>query len=656
MTRPEALPVELLLNIVQYLPLQAIYQLRLVSKFWSSLIAENESTVYRRAAVMHNYASSTDSTPSDVSISNTDYPFDRAGDWKSYCRQCLALDRNWAGLGTVATKLYCNSNSDVHRIKIDEARGLLITSHRKGGIMITDLQTDELLWGLSVTYARAFAHIEYDNGFLIFDRFPEGKEVWRLTSDCQTSEAVCTASPPEESQQIAFEEAERRFSRSRRGHFKPWALLRSHTPTTAFRFVYPTLSLIGIHSVYIWDVSSGVLLRTVTLDAPTLGVQPSFGSTRYVDVNRRHVLVCSKALCVFNVDGGACILRVPSTEGPVAKTRIILDPSGSANSNGIVVPHKLSITGNSATRPAAEQFIAAHFSRDGRHLVGLLHTNKLVLICDFERVARGEIPLADAALEIEMAGPLLFKVGRPHHGVYLSFEHGRVCAVTTAGLFIFTLDATKHGLFDLEAPSVSTKLGLIGDYTSVPLETSFPHIAACFVPGVDDYDALSNVSCLQMTATRLYMTYQRDKLPDDGDDRVEAGADLWPEGSVEPPDTSPVEETQDGLEDVSPDALASSVQYIEADQDHPQLAEDALWLDYGVGLDAEDTLNDDEEYDEEYEAAEDVMDEIYEDADDFYDEDGEDDDWDEDDDDVDWPVPVRDEVVVYCVDFKPSPA
>jgi hypothetical protein len=36
----------------------------------------------------------------------------------------------------------------VHRIKVDENVGIVVTTHRDGGLLVTDIKGDELLWSL----------------------------------------------------------------------------------------------------------------------------------------------------------------------------------------------------------------------------------------------------------------------------------------------------------------------------------------------------------------------------------------------------------------------------------------------------------------------------------------------------------------------------
>ena len=45
-------------------------------------------------------------------------------------------------------KLYSDDHTDVHRIKVDEDVGIVITTHADGGLVVRDLELNEVLWGL----------------------------------------------------------------------------------------------------------------------------------------------------------------------------------------------------------------------------------------------------------------------------------------------------------------------------------------------------------------------------------------------------------------------------------------------------------------------------------------------------------------------------
>jgi hypothetical protein len=59
-------------------------------------------------------------------------------------------EAKWGGLdaGDISWSALSKDHYDVHRIKVDEELGIVITTHKDGGINVRDLDTDELLWAL----------------------------------------------------------------------------------------------------------------------------------------------------------------------------------------------------------------------------------------------------------------------------------------------------------------------------------------------------------------------------------------------------------------------------------------------------------------------------------------------------------------------------
>lgn len=49
------LPAEIALQTISYLPLHSLHSITLVSRDWNALIAINEPTVYRNAAILHRF-------------------------------------------------------------------------------------------------------------------------------------------------------------------------------------------------------------------------------------------------------------------------------------------------------------------------------------------------------------------------------------------------------------------------------------------------------------------------------------------------------------------------------------------------------------------------------------------------------------------------
>ena len=82
----ETVPVELLLQIIRYLPLQSLHRFARTSKFFKRIIAENEVLVYRQAAVLHGYVDNVANVdPPNAQTKNPTYPFAHATSWKQYC-------------------------------------------------------------------------------------------------------------------------------------------------------------------------------------------------------------------------------------------------------------------------------------------------------------------------------------------------------------------------------------------------------------------------------------------------------------------------------------------------------------------------------------------------------------------------------------------
>ena len=167
----------------------------------------------------------------------------------------------------------------------------------------------------SQTYVRTWAHCEYENGYLIFDRIDGFMEVWRLASDFAVEDEGASYSPPDEGQRrVAKFAAAAHRQYAPRGHFRPWAKLSFPEPMNVCRFVYPTLLCANNEHAFLYDVRTGALVQTIDLNIEEwLEEDEEVGQICYVDVNEQHAFVCRvRSLHVFARDGGAEVLRIPS--------------------------------------------------------------------------------------------------------------------------------------------------------------------------------------------------------------------------------------------------------------------------------------------------------------------------------------------------------
>ena len=114
------------------------------------------------------------------------------------------MEYNWEARGEVpSVHLYSRTGPHTHRFKLDEREGrqFIISTYKGGGLRVTCMVTNTVLFDLddvityfsfvyiilTITiqeYVRFYAHCEYDNDYLIFDRLhPHSLEILRLESD-----------------------------------------------------------------------------------------------------------------------------------------------------------------------------------------------------------------------------------------------------------------------------------------------------------------------------------------------------------------------------------------------------------------------------------------------------------------------------------------
>ncbi|KAH9962255.1 hypothetical protein BC827DRAFT_1199936 [Russula dissimulans] len=471
------LPVEISLQVLSYLPIPSLCSLPAVSRQWFNFSSANQSAIFCRAAILHGYAQPGTTLLEDALSVCRGSPWEGAADWKDFCRRSVQLRKNWEGHGRVVARLITPPIRDVHRIKVDERVGICITTHIFGGLFVTHLFSNAVLWSLPQYYVRRFAHCEYERGYLVFDCTDGQKEVWRLASDFAPAQAsagadeVAPYAPPNaDLVRTSALVAAIHGSTAPRGHFRPWAKLSSAEPTVAYRLAYPTLVSAGEGRAFLHDVRTGALVQTVEIDVRSIC---------YVDVDERYLFVCGlRALHVFSRAGtegeaaGAEVLRVPND---IAVRNVV--------STALHVPHVYDDydrpfveavplrTGTESDHPRPT-FVAAHVSRDGRDLVVLTSKIRVLVIRDFERICRGEISLEDAGQIVRLSPR-----DKCH---YLAFEHGRVCIASVGGLYIFTVDR--------DTSIDSLKVVLVRPF----LGSTTPQHA---------------ISCMQLTDRRIYFTW-----------------------------------------------------------------------------------------------------------------------------------------------------
>ncbi|KAH9174794.1 hypothetical protein EDB89DRAFT_473376 [Lactarius sanguifluus] len=258
------LPTEVTLDVLSHLPIPSLLFLPVLSHQWLDFFTTNQSRIFHSAALYHEYIHPETLLLEDALSVNTGGPWAGSTSWVDFCKSAsyaksraffthpiyhfheghrsFQLRKNWEGKGRAVARVLSPPGSNVHRIKVDEKAGICITTHMFGGISVIHLFSSTVLWCLPQSYVRPFAHCEYDNGYLVFDRRSMEKEVWRLASDFSTESEVAIHSPPDVEQIDASACAATVYHQyAPRGQFRPWALLALPGFTTMYRLAYPTL-------------------------------------------------------------------------------------------------------------------------------------------------------------------------------------------------------------------------------------------------------------------------------------------------------------------------------------------------------------------------------------------------------------------------------
>ena len=306
---------------------------------------------------------------------------------------------------------------------------------------------------LKQLYVRRFAHLEYGQGYIIFDRNNGDMEVWRHLSDI-TKHVVDESSVPDATQHQVYNLIRDAYPLAMtNGHFQPWAVLHMPESISEFRFVYPTLVVANYNRAYLWDIPSGKLIQTLQgcqFVASEGGYNEYLGRIKYVEISERHVfLVGSFRLRVFSRVTGKSILDLHHSYGfwkymPISHDRT---PGSTLVRHEIVAtqePYEFSqqlltdkfVSGTSSSLAALNvkpNHEKAHVSACGCHFVALLSGCRLLIVYNFEKASNDEA-LHGQTLNIQITS------SRFYESIYLAYDHGRIALVTVSIFCSFLID------------------------------------------------------------------------------------------------------------------------------------------------------------------------------------------------------------------------
>lgn len=237
------LPPELILQIIDLLPLSAAAQLTRVSRAWHSFIdTAHQDRIYSSPSKV----SRPETLPNihDFSFLDTQNtftkPYHGVSSWKDLAKRQTLLRRNLDAPNPVTREsiFQVGALSRVWRFKPDfRRRFFLSTSELQGGVDVTDMSDGRRLWRNDGV--REYAHLEYDpeTGTAAWDAFGDVVEVWRVVEDNESGQ--------------------------QRGVFRQLAVLRHDVQIRGFELSNGNLCVVSSQGrAFVYDIVPEVKLKT----------------------------------------------------------------------------------------------------------------------------------------------------------------------------------------------------------------------------------------------------------------------------------------------------------------------------------------------------------------------------------------------------------
>ena len=235
---------ELVLRVLEFTPVSTLAALSAVSKAWHGFI-----DVAHQDAIYVSKSTTTRQSPAGARARGRRFSpetscfsklFEGTSSWKDLCKRQTLLARSWADRHpAVQESVLQVGNDPVWRFRPDFKRRWFISTSQMGGLYVTDMDTGRLLWRLPSTLdhddeedhaVRPYAHLEYQDGIVVFDREGDAVEVWQ-TTDIDDSTAT-------------------------RGEFRRIGVLNHDCQTRGFQLNYHTLCVVSSEGQgFVYDVT-----------------------------------------------------------------------------------------------------------------------------------------------------------------------------------------------------------------------------------------------------------------------------------------------------------------------------------------------------------------------------------------------------------------
>lgn len=223
----ELLPAEIVLRIIDFTSVPGVAQLTRASKAWHEFIdSTHQDAIYSSSTKTNHPPASRGFAFLGDTKSFAKY-FDGVTSWKDLCKRQTLLDRNWAcGQDPITRESVLQVGNDaVWRFRPDFKRRFFVSTSQSGGVNVTDMDDGQLLWRLPKDVVRPFAHLEYQDGMAVWDRWGNALEVWKADDDA-------------------------------RGVFRRVAVLQHDCETRGFQLSYDTLCVVSVEGQgFVYDMT-----------------------------------------------------------------------------------------------------------------------------------------------------------------------------------------------------------------------------------------------------------------------------------------------------------------------------------------------------------------------------------------------------------------
>lgn len=233
------LPAEIVLRVLDFASLGSLAALTQTSRTWHDFI----DNIHQDAIYAARLPDSSPSMAPDAHFSNmAAFRWKNLSggikSWKDACQRRTLLADAWnASEPRPTVSVIQVGNRPVWRFKPDFKRRIIISTSQAGGLNVTDMDRGNLIWSLGPGDVRPFAHLEYQDGTAVWDRFGNAIEVWK------TDLPGCA-----------------------RGEFHQVALLPHDTETRGFQLSFDTLSVVSTEGEgFVYDIPQTCPDTPVTL-------------------------------------------------------------------------------------------------------------------------------------------------------------------------------------------------------------------------------------------------------------------------------------------------------------------------------------------------------------------------------------------------------